>query len=152
MQPTWLYNSKPLTQPPPKSIAFVYLIHNPITNKSYIGKKQFYTNKITQKTITKNDGSKIVKKKKIQIQSDWQSYNGSNSTLIEHSKIHILQKTILHICYSKSQASYLELKEQMIRDVILSPLYYNDWVNAKITRKHLQKFQYSNTESNTESD
>ena len=143
-QPNWIFQNTPLLSPPPNSFAFVYLIHNPSTNKSYIGKKQFFTKKITQKTITLPNGSKSIKKKKLIIESDWKSYNGSNSILIEHAKIHILQKSILHICYSKSHASYLELKEQMIRDAILSPLYYNDWVSAKITRKHMQKFQLTN--------
>lgn len=149
IQPIWLFQNQPLNSPPQNATAFVYLIYNPTTNKSYIGKKQFYTKKITQKTITQKDGSKIVKKKKISTESDWKLYNGSNTTLIEHAKIHTLQKTILHICYSKSQASYLELKEQMIRDVILSPLYYNDWVSAKITRKHLQKFQQISSDSDS---
>ena len=152
IQPTWIYQNQPLTTPPPNATSFVYLIYNPSTNKSYVGKKQFFTKKITQKTITQNDGSKITKKKKITTESDWKSYNGSNTTLIQHAKIHTLQKSILHICYSKSQASYLELKEQMIRDVILSPLYYNDWVAAKITRKHLQKFQLISTDSDSASD
>lgn len=141
IQPSWIYQSLPLLSPPENAIAFVYLIYNPSTNKSYIGKKQFFSKKISQKSITQIDGSKIVKKKKMTVESDWKSYNGSNSSLIEHAKIHLLEKTILHICYSKSHASYLELKEQMSRDVILSSLYYNDWVSAKITRKHLQKFQ-----------
>ena len=140
-QPPWLYQNTPLLSPPPNTYAFVYIIYNPQTNKSYIGKKQFYSTKSSKKIITNNDGSKKIKKIKTTIESDWKSYNGSNKTLIEHAEIHQLQKTILHLCYSKSHASYLELKEQMAVDAILSEHYYNDWISAKITRKHMDKFK-----------
>ena len=132
IQPDWLYQNVPLLSPPENAFAFVYLIYNPSTDKFYVGKKQFFMKKTVQKNL---------KKKKITVESDWKSYNGSNLNLIDDAKIHLLEKTILHICYSKSHASYLELKEQMSRDAIISPRYYNDWVSAKITRKHLQKFQ-----------
>ena len=130
----WIYHSKPLTEIPLNTIGFVYQIYNHQSKKFYIGKKLFHF----QKTIQKNN-----KKKKIKIESDWKLYNGSNKNLLNDIIQHnpILTKNILYLCYSKSQCSYLELKEQIINDAILSPHYYNDWISAKITRNHMAKFQ-----------
>ena len=124
----WIYNSEPLESIPHKAIGFVYIIHNTSTNRYYIGKKLFKH-----------------KRNKRTVESDWKSYNGSNKILNEEIKTQnpILIKTILHICYSKSQCSYLELKEQILHDAILSDRYYNDWISAKITRIHLHKFAES---------
>ena len=134
---TWIYNSEPLTTIPANAIGFVYEIYNPITNKFYIGKKLFYSSK----TIQKNN-----KKKKIKIESNWKSYNGSNQSLLNdiQNLNPSLQKIILYLCYSKSQCSYLEAYEQFNRNVILSPQYYNDWISVKVTRKHMMKFQQNN--------
>lgn len=131
----WIYNGAPLEEIPTGAIGFVYLITNTISGKMYVGKKIFFSSKTTQKN---------KKKKRIKIESDWKNYYGSNQTLkdlvsINEEKYFI--REILHICYSKSQCSYLEIKEQLIRDAILSPDYYNDWICCKITRKHMQKFQ-----------
>jgi flagellar basal body-associated protein FliL len=137
----WYYNDTALTEIPPNvngqsPIGFVYLIYNPQSNKKYIGKKLFYSSK----TIQKNN-----KKRKIKVQSDWQTYNGSNQSLLQDIQNHspALKKEILYLCYSKSQCSYLEAKEQFQRNVILNDEYYNDWISVKVTRKHLQKYAES---------
>jgi hypothetical protein len=131
----WIYNSTPLTEIPINAIGFVYLIHNLQNNKKYIGKKLFHSTK----TIQKNN-----KKKKLKIESNWKSYNGSNKTLLNdiQNLSPALNKTILYLCYSKSQCSYLEALEQFKSNCILSDEYYNDWISVKITRKHMMKFQY----------
>lgn len=131
----WIYNNIPLETVPDGAVGFVYLITNTISGKLYVGKKLFHSSK----TIQKNK-----KKKRIKVESDWASYYGSNQTLKDLVSLHektFFTREILHICYSKSQCSYLEIKEQLLRDAILSPEYYNDWVSCKITRKHMQKFQ-----------
>lgn len=131
----WIYKDSNLEQIPDGAIGFVYLITNLISGKMYVGKKIFHSSKIVQKN---------KKKKRIKVESDWKTYYGSNQTLkrlVDINGENFFRREILHICYSKSQCSYLEIKEQLIRDAILSPDYYNDWVNCKITRKHMQKFQ-----------
>lgn len=131
----WIYNNIPIETVPDGAVGFVYLITNTISGKMYVGKKIFFSSK----TIQKNK-----KKKRIKVESDWKSYYGSNQTLKDLVSLHekkFFTREILHICYSKSQCSYLEIKEQLSRDAILSPDYYNDWVSCKITRKHMQKFQ-----------
>ena len=121
----WFYNSAPLTEIPPKAIGFVYIIHNTQTNKFYIGKKLF----------------KHKRNKKL-IESDWKSYTGSNKTLNEEIKTlnPTLVKTIIHLCYSKSECNYLEAAEQFNNNVILSDQYYNDWISVKVTKKQLMKY------------
>lgn len=131
----WIYNNVPIETVPDGAVGFVYLITNTISGKMYVGKKIFFSSK----TIQKNK-----KKKRIKVESDWKWYYGSNQTLKDLVSLHekkFFTREILHICYSKSQCSYLEIKEQLSRDAILSPDYYNDWVSCKITRKHMQKFQ-----------
>lgn len=131
----WIYNNIPIETVPDGAVGFVYLITNTISGKMYVGKKIFFSSK----TIQKNK-----KKKRIKVESDWKWYYGSNQTLKDLVSLHekkFFTREILHICYSKSQCSYLEIKEQLSRDAILSPDYYNDWVSCKITRKHMQKFQ-----------
>jgi hypothetical protein len=131
----WIYNNQDLLIIPDTAIGFVYLITDTINEKYYIGKKLFHSSK----TIQKNK-----KKKRIKVESDWKSYYGSNQILqnvVKENDVYSFTREILHICYSKSECSYLEAKEQFARDVILSPNYYNDWVSCKITRRHMQKFQ-----------
>ena len=129
----WSFNSQPLTQIPLfqsgkkliPAIGFIYHITNTQTNKHYIGKKLFH-HKRNKKTI----------------ESDWQSYNGSNKTLLEEIKSNnpILIKNILHICHSKSQCNYIEAYYQFKYNVLLSPDYYNDWISVRVTKKQLQKY------------
>lgn len=133
----WIYNNVPLLSPPDSAVGFVYLISDTLNDKLYIGKKLFFFSKSYQLK---------GKKKKKQIESDWKLYYGSNKSLlnvIQNSDPSLFNRSVLHIAYSKSHASYLETKEIFANDAILSPKFYNDWVTAKITRKHMQKFQFS---------
>jgi len=133
---TWYYQNNPLTEPPESAIGFVYIIHNQTLNKYYIGKKLFWSTKTIQKKL---------KKKKIKIQSNWKSYTGSNQSLnLDIQNQHQIKKNIIHICYSKSQCSYLEAQEQFIHNAIINNNYYNDWISVKITRNHLKKLYNNN--------
>lgn len=128
----WFYNEKEFTEENIESfISFVYCITNLKTNRKYIGKKTFYFLR-----------TKIIngKRKKIKILSDWQSYYGSNKILQEEisiNGIHNYKREILHLCKTKSEASYLELKEQMNNNVLESNDYYNEYIIVKINKKHL---------------
>ena len=117
------------------SFGFVYMIENTITGRKYIGRKYFTT-----------AGTKQVngKRKKIRKPSDWQTYYGSNETLKEDVSIlgeDKFVRTILHLCKTKSECSYLETKEIFTRDALLSEEYYNSWVTCKITSKHLNSLK-----------
>lgn len=137
----WLYNEKEFTEENIESfISFVYCITNLENNRKYIGKKTFY---FTRTKIINN------KRKKIKIFSDWQTYYGSNKILQEEisiNGIHNYKREILHLCKTKSEASYLELKEQMKNNVLESNNYYNEYIIVKINKKHLSSlFGRANT-------
>ncbi len=122
----WYYKDQPLIEIPKPYKSFVYEITNLTNNKKYIGKKQFY-----------------FKKNKKTVESDWKTYYGSNKTLQEDVKElgeENFKRIILHLCSSKSEASYLELHHQITEQAILSKDYYNDWIQIKVTRKHLSKY------------
>jgi hypothetical protein len=119
------------------SFGFVYMIENTITGRKYIGRKYFTT-----------AGTKQVngKKRKIRKSSDWRDYYGSNETLkgdVEQLGKDKFVRTILHLCKSKSECSYLETKEIFARDALLREDFYNQWVTCKITSKHLTNLQIS---------
>jgi hypothetical protein len=114
----------------------VYQIENLLDGRLYIGKKFFWATR-----------SKVVngKKKKSLVESDWRKYWGSCKTLLEDVKLHgkhNFQRTILHVCSTKSQCGYFEAKEQFARDVLLDLNYYNDWISCTITRRHMQRFVF----------
>jgi hypothetical protein len=112
---------------------FVYQITNLSNHMKYIGKKNFHKSKTFQKN---------KKKKKTRVESDWQNYYGSCKELQEDfEKLGPTQfyRQIIHLCKSKSEMNYLELREQMMHDVVLSSSYYNSFVGTRVHRKHLDK-------------
>jgi hypothetical protein len=117
------------------AIGFVYLIENIESNRKYIGKKNLYFMK-----------SRMVKKKKKRYkeESDWLTYYGSSEELKEEVSLYgedRFKREILHLCYSKAEMSYLELAEQMSREVLLKEEYYNNWVSARVRTAHLKTLQ-----------
>ena len=129
----WLYNNSPIQIPPENAIGFVYIITNLQNDKKYIGKKIFHFSKTIQKNL---------KKKKVKVESDWKTYNGSNEDLLNDIKINNpeLKKEIIEICYSKSSLSYLEAQMQFTLNVLLDPSYYNNWISVRVTRRHLLSY------------
>jgi hypothetical protein len=129
----WIYNNEPLIEIPGQAIGFVYLITNLQNNKKYIGKKQFYFSKTTQKNL---------KKKKVKVESDWRTYTGSNDDLNNDIKTNNpeLKQEILEICQTKSQLSYTEAYHQFQTNCILSEEYYNNWISVRVTRRHLLSY------------
>lgn len=117
---------------------FVYKIENLESNKFYIGKKFFWASKILPPNKTTRK-----RKKRIKVESDWKNYYGSSGALKEDiNKIgkESFSRTILHLCKSRGECSYLEMKEQMINDVLLKPeVYYNSLVGGKIHRNHVKR-------------
>ena len=127
----WLYNSEEFTEDMIEdNVGFVYLITNETNGKQYVGKKLFTKSKTYQKN---------KKKKKTRVASDWLTYTGSNEQLNEDIKNgHSIKKEILHLCKSKGWCTYLESKEILVRDCLLSDKYYNYWISCKIRRSHLK--------------
>lgn len=129
---TWFYENEPFENPQ-EYWGFVYIIFDSVNKRKYIGKKQFYFKKT--KTVK-------GKKKRYLVDSDWKTYFGSNLELNEQVKLNGEDKftrTILKLCKSKSECSYYEIKYQLEFDVLLSDEYYNSWISARVTKKHLSK-------------
>lgn len=111
-------------------VGFVYQIYNETNGRSYIGKKLFTKAKSYQKN---------GKRKSKRVQSDWQSYTGSNDELnADIKKGDKITKVILALCTSKGWMTYHETKLILQYDCLIKDQYYNSWVQCKIRRSHLK--------------
>lgn len=134
----WTYKGQPFTSEDIGDYeGFVYMITDLHNDMKYIGKKNFHSR-------TKLRPLKGQKRKRTKVQeSDWQDYHGSSDevkALVEEHGYDRFQREILHLCMTKGEMSYLEMKEQIVRDVLLKPdEYYNAFVGGKIHRNHLKR-------------
>lgn len=116
-------------------VGFVYCITDSRNGKKYIGKKTFKSKRTLPPLKGKTRRRRVVK------ESDWMTYYGSSEevkSLVEEHGGEVFHRQILHLCNSKGEMSYLELKEQIEREVLLSEEYYNGIIQAKIHRSHVQ--------------
>ena len=129
----WVYQGKTFTEDDiGDNIGFVYLITNNISGKKYIGKKLFTFAKTKQ--IKK-------KRKKIRVSSDWISYYGSNKVLqedVEKLGDGLFSREILYLCKSKGSANYLEAREILKNDAIISDFWYNEWLSVKVSKSQIK--------------
>ena len=132
----WYYKNEPYDEIG-EYVGFVYQITNTLTNKKYIGKKNFYFSKTKQVK---------GKKKKIKVESDWKSYYGSNKELqedVEKNGEEIFRRDILRLCKSKGEFGYYEAKFQFENNVLERDDYYNTWVMCRVHKKHLKNVNFS---------
>lgn len=117
-------------------IGFVYIVTDTVSGMKYIGKKGFFS-KVTKPPLK----GKKRKRRSIK-ESDWKTYCGSSETvktLVEENGLDHFEREILHLCKSKGEMSYTEMREQIVRDVLLKPdEYLNGFVGGKIHRNHLK--------------
>ena len=130
----WLYNGQIFESDAiGDNYGFVYCITDIKNNKKYIGKKFFLSSKTKQVK---------GKKKRYKAESDWKSYYGSSDEvkqMIADNGKDNFKREILHLCVSKGVCNYMELREQVLRDVLLKPEeYYNAFVGGKIHRAHIK--------------
>jgi hypothetical protein len=118
------------------NIGFVYIVTDTVSGMKYIGKKGFFS-KVTKPPLK----GKKRKRRSIK-ESDWKTYCGSSEsvkTLVEENGLDHFEREILHLCKSKGEMSYTEMREQIVRDVLLKPdEYLNGFVGGKIHRNHLK--------------
>jgi hypothetical protein len=135
----WLYNGELFESKdiPEGCIGFVYCVTNKETGLKYIGKKLFY------RTIKRPPLKGKTRKRKEVVESDWKTYCGSSEevkSLVEEKGLDSFKREILHFCFSKGELTYMEMKEQITRDVLLKPdEYYNAYVGGRINRMHLSR-------------
>lgn len=131
----WHYNGEVFEETPKEYIGFVYMITEKSTNKKYVGKKLFWKPK-----YTKPRGAK--RRIKTMVPSDWHEYFGSSKQLQENvaenggDKYH---REILYLCKTKGAMSYLEMKEQIDRNVLFSADYFNEFIGGKIHSRHVKE-------------
>jgi hypothetical protein len=119
-------------------IGFVYVITDLSNNKKYVGKKLLMSKRRLPPLKGKTRKRTVVK------ESDWQDYFGSSDevkTLVEELGRDNFHREILHLCNTKGELSYLELKEQMDREVLLNDDYYNGIIQVKIHRSHVKSLK-----------
>jgi hypothetical protein len=132
----WLYNGKEIGDDDTIGYAaFVYIITNLKDNKRYIGKKIF-------KSIRRKKVKGKTRRKKVEKESDWKSYYGSNIELIADVKKHgaeNFEREIVKLCKTRGTANYWEAKLQMQQEVLENPdKFYNEWIMVKVHRSHIK--------------
>ena len=124
----WLFNNKPFnTEDIGQSVGFVYVIISRNSNKSYIGRKYFFSHR-KKKGATRRSKA----------ESNWKVYYGSNQVLLEEIKEHgreNYKRIILSLHSTKGDVNYEEVKQQFLQNVLEDDKYYNDNINGKWYRK-----------------
>jgi hypothetical protein len=139
---SWLFESKTIEVLPEDCVGFVYVITNNLTGRKYIGKKLAKFSKTTYKTVKLKNGNKKRKRIRGKIESDWQTYYGSNNELnqdVERLGAGNFTREILYYCRSKAECSYIEAREQFSRRVLESDDWYNGHIQVRVHGSHIRK-------------
>jgi hypothetical protein len=141
---SWLFEGKNIEVLPEDCVGFVYLITNKLTGRKYIGKKLAKFSRTTYKTVKLKNGNKKKKRIRGKIESDWQTYYGSNEQLnkdVTQLGSENFTREILHYCGSKAECSYIEAREQFSRRVLESDDWYNGHIQVRVHGSHIKKLQ-----------
>ena len=132
----WIYEDKPFTSEDIGDyIGFVYLLTDP-KGKKYVGKKLFVSKRKLPPLKGKTRRRTVVK------ESDWKTYYGSSEEVQNLVESNVsFKRQILHLCKTKGELSYMELKEQIERKVLLRSDYYNGIIQAKIHASHVRNLK-----------
>ena len=130
---SWIYQLKEFTEDmiPDGAVGCVYQMDVILDGerKSYIGKKNFFADvktKLSKKAMPTDKRLKNYKRVKKIV---YQNYYSSNEKLKAAHKAGVqIKRTILKICYSKTELSYQEVKYQFMCEVLEKDF----WLNANI--------------------
>jgi hypothetical protein len=139
---TWTYQGSPIQELPEDCVGFVYLITNRVSGRKYIGKKLAKFAKTTYKVVKLKNGTKKKKKIRSKIDSDWQTYYGSNDELnkdVAALGADQFTREIMYYCRSKAECSYIEAREQFTHKVLESQEYYNGQISVRVHGSHIKK-------------
>ena len=128
---------------PSEWFGFIYLIEDTQTTKAYIGKKQFRFKKTKQEK---------GKKRKIQVDSDWQTYCSSSIPLQDDIREFGKERftfIILQLCSGKAELSFLEEQYQYGAKVITArlPTGEHKYYNRTIAHRHFAGVEKQSAES-----
>lgn len=130
---TWIYKGEVISDPG-DNYGFVYVIHNKVNGKKYIGKKFFWSSK--RKQVNKV-------RKRFKVESDWKDYWSSSEEVKKDVEIFgkdSFIREIIHLCKTKGVTNYLEAKEQFLNNVLENKEeWYNTWIMVRVNRSHLNK-------------
>ena len=132
----WLWQGQPfiLEDLDWSPFGFVYLISNRITGKKYVGRKYFGS--IRRLKVRGKKNRTIMRKP-----SDWENYWGSSKYLqedvVKYGEENFTRE-ILSLHESRADVNYHELKEQILRDVLVDPDYINENIACRYYRKKNQ--------------
>jgi len=138
---SWYYQNQLVDSLPEDCVGFVYNITNLISGRQYIGKKLAKFSKTTYKTVKLKNGNKKRKRIKGKIESDWQTYYGSNDALLKDVAelgTDNFRRDILYYCKSKAECSYVEAREQFSRRVLESDQYFNGHIQVRVHGSHIK--------------
>lgn len=133
---TWTYQDKEVEELPQDVVGFVYIITNTTNDRQYIGKK------LAKFSRTKPPLKGKKNKRRTKVESDWKDYYGSSDELNEDIGIlgkDNFKREILFYCYSKSELSYIEAREQFNYKVLESDKYYNGHIRVRVHGKGILK-------------
>ena len=132
----WLYKNKEINSiedMPADTFGFVYLVTHTPSGKKYLGKKQLIANR----TLPPLKGQK--KKRKIQKESDWKTYYGSQTEvkqLVKESQDMLeFVREIRIFVSTKKLLGYYENKLLYAYDVLENDEYLNNNISGKYFRK-----------------
>jgi len=133
---TWTYQGKEVVELPQDVVGFVYIITNTTNDRQYIGKK------LAKFSRTKPPLKGKKNKRRTKVESDWRDYYGSSDELNEDIGTlgkDNFKREILFYCYSKSELSYIEAREQFNYKVLESDKYYNGHIRVRVHGKGILK-------------
>lgn len=129
---TWTYQGKEVEELPQDVVGFVYIITNTTNDRQYIGKKLAKFSRSRPPLKGKKN------KRRTKVESDWRDYYGSSDELnedIAQLGKDSFKREILFYCYSKSELSYIEAREQFNYRVLESDKYYNGHIRVRVHGK-----------------
>lgn len=139
----WTYNGIVFKDEdiPEGAVGFIYEMSAIINGKSvsYIGKKNFAAN--SKKPLGKRKAPTDKRKKTYTRVSKlaYQNYYSSNEVLKQaHKDGIVIKRNILKICFSKTQLSYYEVKNQFIHGVLENDFYLNGNIAGSFYRNKIK--------------
>ena len=138
---SWLFEGKNIEALPEDCVGFVYLITNNLTGRKYMGKKLAKFSRTTYKIVKLKNGNKKKKRIRGKIESDWQTYYGSNEQLnrdVTQLGSENFSREILYYCRSKAECSYIEAREQFSKRVLESDDWYNGHIQVRVHGSHIK--------------